>query len=174
MRHTPLVEHDRHRPRILALLVLTPALLISNTMVKAADAVAACVTSSNDFDRPDALRKTSIVGPAGSRVPLYRKYPTECAGSDIAACQGRAYLIPGDEVEVARTCGGYSRVTYTGKSRVSSGWVEERALKAETAADAKPSSAEFLSEIEGYYLAPGRLCSTSDGEKLEPCNPATL
>lgn len=33
------------------------------------------------------------------------------------------------------------------------------------------SDSSFINRIEGYYSAPGRLCTASDGDQLLPCDP---
>jgi len=67
-----------------------------------------------------------ILGPAGDRIRLYRQHAAVCNSVDAATCEGKAYLVPGNVVEVGIACGDYVRVRYVGKSRIS--WVEKKSL----------------------------------------------
>jgi hypothetical protein len=151
--------------------LLSLALVFSSTIVKAADAKPSCATGLSDFERPQTLRSAVIIGTEGSRIPLYKKHPTECSGADATVCRGKAYLVPGDRVEVASACGGYARVRYVNNSRISTGWVQEIALRDEGTASSPSARNDFLSQIEGYYEAPGRDCSSFEGGKEVPCDP---
>jgi len=164
--------------RVFALLVgcmVVTDILAADAIVKAAMPVQACSTSDNEFSRAASAAKAFvIVGRAGDHVRLYRKHPGECAGNDLRACEGKAYLIPGDRVEAASTCGGYVHVRYVGQSRTSVGWVERTALREVGAVaavpgrgdDAHPSS-DILADVEGYYTSTGH-CWTYDGPGNSP------
>jgi uncharacterized protein YecT (DUF1311 family) len=98
-----------------------------------------CATTEVDFAFRDALQQASVVGPAGTHIRLLRKHPAESSDT------GAAYLIPGDQVEVALVCAGYAHVRYHGKSTVASGWVASSSLGPAAAAQNTPCDANQLS-----------------------------
>ena len=63
-----------------------------------------------------------------SHVHLYRRHPSLCGLADAASCEGKAYLVPEDAIDVGTTCGDYVRVRYVGKTRLSIGWVEKKSI----------------------------------------------
>lgn len=178
------IKRNRSRTRscVLVPLILFHTFLFSSEFAEAANGTPPCVTDASSFDPPAILRKAIVVASEGRRVRLYRNHPSECSASTDSTCEGKAYLVPGDLVEVAGVCGGYARVKYVGKSRVFTGWVESTALKAplEITADACDlksaalSASDLPARLEGYYSTSGRYCSERDDGVLKPCDPPVL
>jgi hypothetical protein len=108
-----------------------------------------------------------ILGPAGSRIRLYRQHPALCNSGDVATCEGRAYLVPGDVVEAGTTCGDYVHVRYIGKNHISTGWIEKRSLGER---QAPAVSGDLLSTIEGYYTSRGPCWTRNADGSLESCD----
>jgi len=111
----------------LSILLIAPLRPHAVTLAEAGEAHT-CVTSDAAFNGPGPYLPGVTVGREGEHVRLYRVHPSECGSAEASACKSKAYLIPGDRVELAAACGGYAHVRYIGKSRTSIGWVELSAL----------------------------------------------
>ena len=84
-----------------------------------------CVYPRPIFDK-DALDSpaVAVVGQPGSKAPIHPVHPSLCSLGDSALCGGKAYVIPGDRVRLARRCGGWVYAEYSGKQRRTAGWVD--------------------------------------------------
>jgi hypothetical protein len=91
-------------------------------------AATACQFENGEFTPAGSSAGGRILGPAWSHVHLYRRHPALCGSADAATCEGKAYLVPEDVVDVGTTCGDYVRVRYVGKNRLSIGWIEKESL----------------------------------------------
>lgn len=68
-----------------------------------------------------------IAGSEGERVYIRRTNPQLCQNPDDDGCSMRAYLLPGDRVEVGFICGTWTHVQYRRRLRTQppvKGWVE--------------------------------------------------
>lgn len=115
---------------ILSLLIVGSASAADDSTSNIQDRHQTCVSLETDFSSTGALTK-AVVASKERRVRLYRNHPNQC-GSD-ESCLGKAYLVPGDEVDVARSCGIYARVRYVGTSHTTVGWIEDSALEKRSA-----------------------------------------
>lgn len=92
-------------------------------------AIKQCAQEKVTFDGIQPLKYADITGEANAHIPLWHEHPALCASTDEAKCKGKSYLIPGNTVAVANTCGDYAHVQFIGEKTVSYGWVEGGRLK---------------------------------------------
>lgn len=151
---------------------LACALPVTGRATPATEPAAECASGDEDFNGSRQPRHAVIVGPAASHIRLYRQDPRSCATADaVPGCEGKAYLIPGDEVVVGSGCGDFLHVRYVGK-RTSTGWVDARAVRWTQAGESHsgPEAAQdFLSRIVGYYVSSGLCSETHNGQPAERC-----
>jgi hypothetical protein len=72
-----------------------------------------------------------IAGAPGERVYIRPAYPEVCEASAEPGCQGKAYLIPGDRVDVGFICDAWTYIRYVPRTRASNpiyGWVPTAGL----------------------------------------------
>ncbi len=105
------------------------ATLIANTPVIAEEDLAQCASKKVRFDGVEPLAYSDIVGESGAHIALSYQYPKLCNSQYGQECQGRAYLIPGDTVAVAKSCGDSSYVQFMGQKKITIGWVSKIHLK---------------------------------------------
>lgn len=96
---------------------------------QADDNIARCAQEKVTFDGIEPLKYADVIGDAGSHIALNRQHPGSCKSTSADDCAGKAYLVPGNTVAVANTCGDYSHVQYIGEKKVSVGWIESDRLK---------------------------------------------
>lgn len=100
-------------------------------------------------DDSDHFRLARVAGARGARAYFYNDSPDDCPRPD-AKCRDRAYLVPGDEVIVSRTRGGWACSWYQprrGPEKV--GWMEASRLDIREA-EAEPPPARWVGEWESY------------------------
>ncbi len=143
-------------------------------------AIKQCAQEKVTFDGIQPLKYADITGEANAHIPLWHEHPALCASTDEAKCKGKAYLVPGNTVAVANTCGDYAHVQYRGNKHVSVGWVpltnigELHSSNIDNKLATTPGM-DLLSSIEGYYES-NKLCDIHMGSRaITPCgnNPDT-
>src|SRR5437879_4653807 len=105
------------------------ALTFSARATLAADDVTQCARTTIVFDGIEPLRYATVTGEKGGHVTLYREHPALCDSRKNTTCTSNAYLVPGDVVAVANTCGEFAHVQFIGDKKVSYGWVETNRLR---------------------------------------------
>lgn len=96
---------------------------------EASDAKTPSGCSTEPFRDDGANRKAVISGNPGSHIPLYRHHPSACVGAqDESQCDGHAYLLPGDSVQLGSKCSGFTQVRYQTKRGPTEGWVADPSL----------------------------------------------
>jgi hypothetical protein len=119
---------DSATPRRLSVRTIPALVLVvlfgpSNAL---ADVLQECISRSVSFARYD-----TVTGENGSRAYLHHDYPESCPSPENTSCKSSAYLIPGDHVAVAKTCGGWAYVRFFGKRPPAiRGWVSASSLGA--------------------------------------------
>jgi hypothetical protein len=88
-----------------------------------------CTETVASFDGVEPLRYAVVIGAPEQRTSFTRQLPVGCA-ADAQHCDspGARYLLTGDMVAVASTCGRFAYAQYLGKESVSTGWIEEQRL----------------------------------------------
>lgn len=128
MSQSPTMIHSRFNREIAALLVIVCS-LISHIALAADDSIKQCAQQKVAFDGIKPLKYADITGEPNSHIALLHEHPALCASADDQQCKGKAYLIPGNTVAVANTCGDYAHVQYIGEQTVNYGWVLSKQLK---------------------------------------------
>jgi hypothetical protein len=125
-------------------------------------AATACQSENGEFTPAGPSAGGRIFGPVGSHVHLYRRHPALCGSADAVTCEGKAYLVPEDVVDVGKTCGDYVRVRYTGKASLSIGWVEKKSIgtNANSAVGAAAESEFYV----GSWSAGGEAAMSTIGD----------
>lgn len=88
-------------------------------------------TFLNAITDPDRQRHGRIAGSDGERVYMHPANPQLCKNSDDDGCTSKAYLIPGDRVDIGFICGDWTLVQYESRIRTKPhirGWVETKRL----------------------------------------------
>src|SRR5689334_6981181 len=84
--------------------------------------IAQCAKEKVAFDGIEPLHYVTVTGESSNHIALNREHPAICAkAKDPVACEGKAYLVPGDVVAVANTCGEFAHVQFIGEKKVSYG-----------------------------------------------------
>ena len=96
----------------------------ANLRATEADELRECVKRNVGFDGKAPLQQARVVGQIGSRIYLHPQFPPSCESANVGPCKVTAYVVPGDIVADAKTCGEWAYVQYVGKSRPTTGWVE--------------------------------------------------
>lgn len=94
------------------------------------ESIGQCAKETASFDGTQPLTYATVVGSIGSHIVLSRRHSQLCGPRDSEDCTGNAYLVPGDTVAVAKTCGNLAHVQFIGAKKVTVGWVLASALKA--------------------------------------------
>jgi len=99
--------------------------------VKANDAATSqlptsCIQQKATFDGANPLTYATVSTDTGAKLFLHREYPGDCVGAH--SCKNGAYIVPGDTVAIAKTCGDWSFIQFIGESRISAGWAERSRL----------------------------------------------
>jgi hypothetical protein len=107
---------------------------------RATDAIPACAHWISLFQRdrrPYTVRDLTphgrIAGTVGDRVYIHPANPQVCDANTESMCKAKAYLIPGDRIDVGLICGQWTYIRYvppTNDSRPTVGWVETNRLYA--------------------------------------------
>lgn len=101
---------------------------------------------------PEKQRYGRIAGNKGERVYIHRTNPQLCQSRDDDGCTARAYVLPGDRVDVGFICGPWTHIQYRSRIRTqppTKGWVETARI---------------------YGVNP----FVSDQQKLEPVGPSPV
>ena len=120
-------------------------------------------------------QKAVIAGMGGTHVHLFPAHPFMCADSHFATCQGKAYLLPGDEVRRGGSCEGWTLVEYRGKKNTTTGWVDASILEPLTTSPTAPAVCGYVQErlnqqlksknvgsASGIFISPLRNVKTLD------------
>jgi ankyrin repeat protein len=78
-------------------------------------------------------RHGRIAGPAGEHVSFHRANPQLCARTDDDGCNSKAFLLPGQRIDVGFICGQWAYVQYETQVRTkpwTTGWIETARLYA--------------------------------------------
>jgi hypothetical protein len=87
-----------------------------------------CVEAKTSFDGLSPLRYVTVLGDKGSRIYLHHIPRAQCLAVDDAECKESTYVVPGDELAIAKICGDWAFAQYIGTEHVSTGWVVSREL----------------------------------------------
>src|SRR5882724_906463 len=99
-----------------------------------------CTQSDVSFDGTAPLRYTPVAGAPGARAYLYAQFPAQCTRADDQSCKDAPYVLSGDVVAVAKTCGNWAYVQYIGRTHITVGWMlASRLPPEEGSATAAPS-----------------------------------
>jgi hypothetical protein len=102
---------------------------------------------------------------AGSAPKLYFFNDWDGCPQKGAACQTKAYVVPGDRLLLGKTHGEWSCAWYQGKSRETVGWVRNRDLVTQT--QAAVQTADWLGTWKQVYKGPGRIGVSRVGDTLQ-------
>jgi hypothetical protein len=112
------------------LIVLGMAVSLFGYVTRAAEEDS-CESKQARFDGVGSLHYAAIVGDdPKAHIQLHSEVPKGCASRNSGqACDAHAYLIPGNEVAVGKTCGAWANVQFIGERTVSYGWVPTTSLR---------------------------------------------
>jgi uncharacterized protein YodC (DUF2158 family) len=102
---------------------------------------------------------------AGSAPKLYFFNDWDGCPQKGAACQTKAYVVPGDRLLTGKTHGEWTCAWYQGKSRETVGWVRNNDLV--TQAQAPVQTAGWLGTWKQVYKGPGRIVVSRVGDSLQ-------
>lgn len=83
----------------------------------------------NAIVSPEKQRYGYIAGAEGERVYIHRTNPQLCQKTNDDGCTARAYVLPGDRVDVGFICGAWTHIQYRSRIRTqppTKGWVETK------------------------------------------------
>jgi hypothetical protein len=118
-----------------------------------------CIGQNVDFDGLSPLRYGVVSQDSAPKMYLHREYPAaDCTPADEAACKSSSYLVPGDKVAIAKSCGPWAYIQYLGDARISVGWVDKQHLieSKEELRRQSASSAEGNSHHYPFKLTKGK------------------
>jgi hypothetical protein len=70
-----------------------------------------CIQRQVTFDAITPLRCAKATS-ATERIYLHAQYPAQCTNPADAACKSSAYILPGDDVAIGKSCGTWAYVQY--------------------------------------------------------------
>jgi uncharacterized protein len=122
------------------------------------DGVPLCVHWLSSFSRSgvgsnsqDLTPHGRIAGKAGDRVYIHPANPQVCDASEEPLCRPKAYVVPGDRVDVGFVCGAWTYIRYLARTNASSnvlGWVGTNQLYAvDPMVSADPAKARAREEM---------------------------
>jgi hypothetical protein len=106
-------------------------------------------------------QKAFITGMGGTHVHLFPAHPFTCQDSHFATCQGKAYLLPGDEVRRGGSCEGWTLVEYRSKRNTTTGWVDASILEPLTTSPTAPPVCGYVQEQLNQQLKSKNIGSPS-------------
>jgi hypothetical protein len=118
-----------------------------------AKGVADCIAANVMFSGAPALRYATVMGARDSRVDIYQSHPESCS-QGAKVCRADAYVLPGDNVAIAKTCGRWAYVQYLGNRRITVGWVEEAKLAPPSAPPAPKPPHDPYTNVGGLHAWP--------------------
>ncbi|HWT97792.1 MAG TPA: ankyrin repeat domain-containing protein [Terriglobales bacterium] len=119
-------------------------------------------------------RYARIAGQEGERVYIHQAHPQLCRRPDDDGCGDKAYVIPGDRVELRFICGAWSNVLYQPRiksSPATAGWVETSRLYAADPLGKTPSPAADTLAVTPLFAAVQRGNLDSARKLLEAATP---
>lgn len=102
---------------------------------------------------------------AGSAPRLYFFNDWDGCPQKGAACQTKAYVVPGDRLLTGKTRGEWTCAWYQGKSRETVGWVRNNDLVTQTPAPVQ--TADWLGKWKEVYKGPGKIIVSRAGKTLQ-------
>lgn len=125
-------------------------ILLFTTPISYASDLAGCVAKSVTFSGSPPLQYATVTGTKDSRVHIYPTYPQRCS-QDAKTCPAEAYVVPGDDVAIAKTCGGWAYVQYLGITHITVGWVQSSRLALKPAQSAQKAPYDAYTNIGGLH-----------------------
>lgn len=122
----------------------SPRLSAADLPLQTEEQINDCVKKAVVFDGDQPLQRAIVNGRGGDKVHLYAQYPGQCTADSAGACQGKAYLVPGDSIVIGKTCGGWAFIQYTGSKHTSEGWIALSGI-AQQSAHSNPAVCDDLS-----------------------------
>lgn len=105
----------------------TVALLVA--WIGVAQATSAdCTNPQVRFDGVKPLTYAVVNGKSGEELSIHPVHPSKCSLPNEKACDGTAYILPGDAVAIGAQCSGWDYVQYIGAKRITEGWVKSQRL----------------------------------------------
>jgi len=138
---------SKGRAIAIALLLTTAAGSAAGSPAEQAE----CIRHEVAFDGNAPLHYASVTGAVGSRAYMHAQIPTNCPQE---SCKGAAYILSGDVVAVAKTCGKWAYTQYLGATRVTVGWTSSSRLRPVVAND--PNSSTSATTDYDFELTQGR------------------
>lgn len=127
--------------------------LLLTIPISYAKGVADCIAANVMFSGATALRYATVMGARDSRVDIYPSYPDSCS-QGAKVCRADAYVFPGDNVAIAKTCGRWAYVQYLGNRRITVGWVEEAKLASLSAPPVPKPPHDPYTNVGGLHAWP--------------------
>jgi len=122
-----------------------------------AEEMAACVARKSTFDGVTPLTYAKVAGAEGSKVIIHREYPKQCSATEAAECNRGAYVVPGDEVAIAKQCGDWGYVQYIGQDDITVGWARAASFtRLEAPIPSEPPTGTVNDEAKGFRDHPER------------------
>lgn len=122
-----------------------------------------CIGAPVRFDGIAPLKYKVVTGANIDQLPIYARYPGDCSDRPQADCASRRYVVGGDTLAIAKTCGSWSYAQYIGEKRITVGWVSNVRLspwtpKDESGAQAESQSSDEPTERYRFRLTSGKRC----------------
>lgn len=124
-------------------------LLLAIPISRASD-VPDCIARNVTFTGIPALQYATVVGTRNLRLDIYRTYPEGCS-QKAKICRAGAYILRGDNVAIAKTCGGEAYVQYLGTRHITVGWVDKSKLAALPAPPAPKPPDDRYTNVGGLH-----------------------
>jgi hypothetical protein len=134
---------------------LMSAVLIGATLVNCLGIRATyadeCVGAPVIFDGIQPLTYKRVKGAPEDRAYIFSHYGATCRPGETNQCKAR-FIVPGDIVAVAKTCGDFAYIQYIGEKAITTGWTQAKSLESwqPVSADEKPTVFGGPDAAEGH------------------------
>jgi hypothetical protein len=134
---------------------LMSAVLIGATLVNCLGIRAThadeCVDAPVIFDGIQPLTYKRVKGGPEDRAYIFSHYGARCQPGETNQCKAR-FVISGDIVAVAKTCGDFAYIQYIGEKTITTGWTQAKSLESwrPVSADEKPTVFGGPDAAEGH------------------------
>lgn len=110
----------------------------------------------NAMVSPEKQRYGRIAGTKGERIYIHRTNPQLCQNPNDDGCTPRAYVLPGDRVDIGFICGEWTHIQYRGRIRTqppTKGWVKTARIYGITPTITETASEESTKPSQRFMTA---------------------
>ncbi len=117
-----------------SLVIFLALILFSNMPIALGEGIEECVNRKVDFDGIEGLIYAKVTGETQAHLQLFSSYPPRCDQAVMQECTTHPTVESGDDVAIAKSCGGWSFVEDISHAKTRVGWIRDELLTAKRTA----------------------------------------